>query len=238
MTAFIMPDDGSARIIPFDAILDELHETVSEITEHPVEVGVDVTDHVRPLPDRLNLVGVISNQPIVVNPFTERGELIRFQLEVPKYEPPLEPTPGSIFRNTIAAVDGLLFGEPEYSAQLLAFPDEFDAIRETYEALVELQKNAVLLEVLTPLRWYEDMILERVGAPRTAGNGSVAFAMDLRQLRVVESGQVASPPVSQDPSGSPLAQKGSQGAKPPGAGEDEEQPASIAYNILSGQGLI
>lgn len=240
MTAYILADDGSSRVVTFDAILDELHETVSQVTEHPVESGVDVTDHVRPLPDRVNLVGYVSNQPIVVNPFTSRGELRSFKLEVPKWEPPLEPTPGSIFRNTIAAVDGLLFGEPEYNAQVLTFPDSFDAIRETYELLVELQKNAVLLEILTPLRWYEDMILERVAAPRTAGDSGVAFAMDLRQLRVVESGQVAAAPVPQDPSGHPLQQKGSQGAKPPDpAGADgEEQPASIAYQILSGQGLI
>lgn len=238
MTAWILPQDGSSRVVSFDAILDELHETVSEITEHPVEVGVDVTDHVRPLPDRVNLVGYSSNQPIIINPFTQRGELRSFKLEVPKYEPPLEPTPGSIFRNTIAAVDGLLFGEPEYTAQILAFPDEFDAIRETYELLLELQKNAVICEVLSPLRWYQDMILERVSAPRTTGDSGVAFGMDLRQLRVVESGQVASPPVPEDPSGHPLQAKGSQGTKPPGAGEDDEQPASLAYQILSGQGLI
>lgn len=237
MTAYILPDDGSDRVITFDAILDELHESVSQVTEHPVETGVDVTDHVRPLPDRLNLVGYVSNQPIIVNPFTERGELRSFKLEVPKWEPPLEPTPGSIFRNTIAAVDGLLFGEPEYTAQVLAFPDAFDAIRETYEVLLELKRNAVFLEVLTPLRWYEDVILERVAAPRTAGDSGVAFAMDLRQLRVVESGQVTAPPIPQDPSGHPLQKKGSQGGKSPGDGE-EEQPASIAYQILSGQGLI
>lgn len=238
MTAFIIPDDGSDRIVTFDAIEDELHETIAVVTDHPVEVGVDVTDHVRPLPDRLSLVGYVSNQPIVVNPFTQRGEIRSFKLEVPQYEPPLEPTPGSIFRNTIAAVDGLLFGEPEHTAQVLAFSSPFDAIRETYDLLVELQKGAVLLEVITPLRWYEDMILERVGAPRTSFDSGVSFGLDLRQLRVVESGQVVAAPVPEEPRGGPEQAKGSQGAKPPGAGEDEAQGASIAYTILSGQGLI
>jgi len=238
MAAYIIPDDGSERVVTFDVIEDENHETASEITEHPVEVGVDVTDHVRPLPDRITLVGYVSNQPIAPNPFTQRGELRSFKLEIPEWEVPLEGTPGSLYRNAVSAVEGAIFGAPERTAQVLVFPEVFDAPRETHEILLELQKNAVLLQVLTTLRWYEDMILERVSAPRRAGDSGVAFAMDLRQLRVVESGQVASPPVPEEPRGGKLAKLGTQGAKPPGSGEDEKKPASIAYNLLSSQGLI
>lgn len=237
MTAFIIPDDDSGRIITFDVIESEMHETVSEVTEHPVEVGVNPTDHVRVLPDRLSLIAYTTNTPIAVNPFTQRGEIQSLPFEVPTWTPPLEPTPGSLFRNAIGGIGSLLFGSPEMNVVLLTFPEPFNAIVETYEQLLELQQNAVLLQIATPIRLYEDMILERVSAPRIAGDSGVSFGLDVRKIRIVESGQVAAPPTSDIPGGVPLSNKGSQGAKPP-TGEDEGKGGSVAYNFLSGVGLL
>lgn len=239
MTAFIVPDDDSGRIVTFDVIESELHETVAEVTDHPVEVGVNVTDHVRPLPDSLSLVAYTTNQPIAPNPFTQRGELQSFEIDVPQWSVPVEPTPGALYRSGLQAL-GSLFGDNKRTVQILAFPETFNAIYETYETLLELQANAVLLQIITPIRVYEDMVLTRVTAPRNAGDSGVAFGLDVRKLRIVESGQVAAPPVPSDdvPGGKPLVNKGGQGAKPPGAGEDTDKPGSIAYEILSGQGLI
>ncbi len=242
MTAYLLPDDGSSRIITFDVIENELHETVAEVTDHPVETGINIADHVRPLPDRLSLTGYVSNTPIRPNPFTQRGEQISFELKVPQWDIPIEPTPGALYRAGLQAMSGLvgsLFGDDKRTVSILAFPDAFNAIVETYEVLRELQGNGVLLQIVTPVRTYEDMILERVSAPRNAGDAGVSFGLDVRQIRVVESGQVAAPPVPDGdvPGGVPLADKGGQGAKPPGAGEDEERPGSIAHRILNGQGL-
>lgn len=240
MAAVILPDDESGRIITFDVIESELHELVSEVTDHPVEIGVNISDHVRPLPDRLSLTGYTTNTPIIVNPFTQRGEYTAVKIPAPIWTPPLEPTPGSLFRNAVAAVDGLIFGAPEAVATVLAFQEPFNAIWETFEVLKELRDNAVLLQILTPIRSYEDMVIERVAAPRTAGDAGVAFGLDVRQLRVVESGQVAAPPVPADdvPGGVPLQNKGGQGAKPPSPGEDPQKSGSIAFRILKGQGIL
>lgn len=239
MTAFILPDDDSGRIVTFDVIESELHETVAEVTDHPVEVGVNVSDHVRPLPDALSLVAYTTNQPIAPNPFTQRGELQSFEIDVPQWSVPVEPTPGALYRSGLQAL-GSLFGDSKRTVQILAFPEAFNAIYETYETLLELQANAVSLQIVTPIRVYEDMLLTRVSAPRNAGDAGVAFGLDVRKLRIVESGQVAAPPQPADdvPGGHPLVNKGGQGAKPPGAGEDTEKPGSIAHQILSGQGLI
>jgi len=242
MTAFLVPDDDSSRIITFDVIENELHESVAEVTDHPVEIGINIADHVRPLPDRLSLTAYTSNTPILVNPYTQRGEQLSFELKVPQWEIPIEPTPGSLYRAGLQAMGGLvgsIFGGDKRTVSILGFADVFDAIYETYEVLREFQANGVLLQIVTPIRTYEDMILERVAAPRTAGDAGVSFGLDVRQIRVVESGQVAAPPVPADdvPGGLPLADKGGQGAKPPGAGEDEERPGSVAHRILNGQGL-
>jgi hypothetical protein len=183
-----------------------------------------------------------TNTPILINPFTQRGEQTSFEMEVPQWTVPVEPTPGALYRAGLQAASAALaglFGDKR-KATVLAFSEPFNAIYETYEILRELQSNAVLLQIVTPIRVYEDMVLERVAAPRQSGDAGVAFGIDVRNLRVVESGQVAAPPVPADdvPGGHPLLNKGGQGAKPPGAGEDESKGGSIAYNLLAGQGLI
>jgi len=238
MTAFIVPDDDSGRIITFDVIENELHENIAEVTEHPVEVGANVSDHVRPLPDQLSLTAYTSNQPIRVNPFTQRGELISFALETPTWTVPVEATPGSLYRAGLSGLSSL-FDDPT-NVKILAFSEEFNAIWETYEILREFQTNGVLLQILTGIRTYEDMVLTRVTAPRNAGDSGVAFGLEVRALRIVESGQVTAAPVPADdvPGGKPLENKGGQGAQAPVPGEDEARGGSIAFEILSGQGLI
>lgn len=52
---------GSIR---FDATLQETHQDSSDITEHPVEEGFNVSDHIRQKPPTLTLTGIISNTPL------------------------------------------------------------------------------------------------------------------------------------------------------------------------------
>ena len=47
-----------------DVTLSEEHFFDNEVTEHPVERGADVTDHVRARPVRITLEGLVSDTPI------------------------------------------------------------------------------------------------------------------------------------------------------------------------------
>lgn len=51
-------------LITLDASTSQTHERSAEPTEHPVEQGVDVTDHVHPGPVRVTVAGVISATPL------------------------------------------------------------------------------------------------------------------------------------------------------------------------------
>ena len=55
-------------VVDFDAELtiSELHERSSDVTEHPVESGARVTDHVVRNPDRLRLEGFVSDAGVAV----------------------------------------------------------------------------------------------------------------------------------------------------------------------------
>lgn len=50
--------------IKFDAVLEDTLEASVEITQYPLEVGVNAADHIRILPFRWRLTGAISNNPL------------------------------------------------------------------------------------------------------------------------------------------------------------------------------
>lgn len=60
---FLLSDSGQVRIIEFD-VADETHAVSSDVTDHPVETGVNISDHVRPRPKTFTIEGIISNTPI------------------------------------------------------------------------------------------------------------------------------------------------------------------------------
>lgn len=50
--------------LELDASVSETHRAVGEATLHPVEVGADLTDHIRSMAEEIDIVGVVSNTPI------------------------------------------------------------------------------------------------------------------------------------------------------------------------------
>lgn len=53
--------------IAFDATVSEQHKSTLTITEHPVEVGANVSDHAQKEPDAITIQGIISDTPILLN---------------------------------------------------------------------------------------------------------------------------------------------------------------------------
>lgn len=61
---FYQIESGQTVFMEFDATLAETHDSASDITQHPIEDGSVVTDHVRPRQDLLSLNVFISNHPL------------------------------------------------------------------------------------------------------------------------------------------------------------------------------
>ena len=58
---------SDASQIAFDATVSERHQSKLTVTEHPVEKGANVSDHARKEPDVIDINGIISNHPILLN---------------------------------------------------------------------------------------------------------------------------------------------------------------------------
>lgn len=65
---------ASIGTVQLDASVSETHEARVEVTEHPVEQGVNISDHARPLPRALKIEGLVSNYalPDPTAPLTAR----------------------------------------------------------------------------------------------------------------------------------------------------------------------
>lgn len=55
---------GKIGAVELDATIQENHATRNKITDHEVEEGSNISDHVRPQPDQVTMVGRVSNHPL------------------------------------------------------------------------------------------------------------------------------------------------------------------------------
>ena len=239
---------GANKILWFDVTTEEQHHLKAEITEHPVEEGINVTDNVRPAADSLSLTCFISNTPIVtkaeVTKYVKKsGTLIGARsgavkgekLDVKTYDPPLMPTPGSLMNALTSAIGNLLNGKKEYKAQVLKFEKDFDNVQDTYFALKELRDTGQRIEVATTVRTYKDMVIEDVSMPRKAEHGTgAAVTINLREIRVVSTLKVKAPKPA-EALGTP---RKNQGAKGPSDADDPTKKQSALFKGLSALGAV
>ncbi len=72
--------DAKARLgeLVVDAFLKETHTFSSEVTEHPIESGITVVDHVNSKPFCLSIDGIISNTPMSLVGLTAFDSMTRY----------------------------------------------------------------------------------------------------------------------------------------------------------------
>lgn len=148
--------------IDIDSCLEENHTLANTVTDHPVEEGVNITDHVRPNPDTVQLRCFVSNTPLSTE---QRARAIRA---------------GDVdFRTTaetgteIGATDGR--GANAY-ARLKKLRNEGSFI-EVVTTLCTYGTTA-----------NEGMVIENLGIPRSKENyDGLEFVLQLKQIKIVRN---------------------------------------------------
>jgi hypothetical protein len=233
MAVYILPDSGQSLIVTFDLVVSEGHESTSEVTEHPVERGSNIADHVRQNPQGLTLELYVTNTPIED---LGRGAISILQIDVPTYTPPLAPTPGALFSAAENGINQAIRGNPgPVKAQVLGFPSPFDRVKEVHDALLDLWKNGITSSVVTSVMTYDTMVLTRINMPRTEPGGAT-FNLDLKQIRTVTTASVAAPKPAEK-RGAPSQSKGSQSTRPVGS-QDAAKASSLATKALEALGQL
>ncbi len=220
-------DEGAAQVLSFDASVAERHSLVSEVTDHPVESGANIADHIRPVPLELDLEGVISNTPLRTPPDNADGAT---EIEV-KVEG-RSPTVGDIVGSPIPVVGAVTrdipSGLPPPTGFVKGFEPEFDRVKNAYDVFLLIRDRGLLVNVFTTLAEYENMAITAVNMPRSAATANILrFTMQLKEVRIGTTEEVPAPviPTSQ-------VNKGSQ-TPTPADPDPEEGDSTFLHNLLS-----
>lgn len=164
------PEGGQPQTIDFDGSIEETYDGSATATEHAVETGAAVTDHVRPNNDTISIEAIITNAPIVV----------------PTYG--MDGATGSVQSRNIT-VNG-----QSSSINVLAFSQEFDRVKTIDDKLQEIRRDGQVLTVRTTLRTIEDCVFERVRVKRNAEfANALSLSIELKRIRIASSRRVQVP---------------------------------------------
>jgi len=71
---FIDWEEDAGQTLIFDATISEMHDSTADLSDHPVEGGADFTDHIRRTPDSIELEGIVTDDPLVIDRSTNAEE--------------------------------------------------------------------------------------------------------------------------------------------------------------------
>lgn len=160
------PDRVVLDAITVDAMIEEEHEATVDVTEHPVEKGADITDHIRPRLRSLRLYGIISNTP----------------LGFP------EPVAGAIQLAALATGVTVPSGLIQSAVDLMKSGGLFLRVKAAFDQLQQLVDNAVPVTLHTPLKDYTNVAICSLRIVRRSGLGdAIEFTAYLKEVRTVDS---------------------------------------------------
>ncbi len=210
---FVSPSTLQYSAVEFDVITGEQHDLSATVSEHPVEEGANIADHVRPDLQRLSLKAFVTDTPINsatelgVSPGSLQGRYLPLtipgriskqltQLNMSGGYPPLTlpgvgisvPTNGFSRPFVPAVVAGSEWGEVDNSVSgyFLQFPTRLARCRGIFQQLEFLCNKGIQVEVATDLRFYERMLITSVSAPRDGTTG-IEFTINFRELRTAKT---------------------------------------------------
>lgn len=195
-------DTGQTFSLEIDATTSEQHEAANTVTDHPVEQGASISDHVRQNPNALTISGVISNTPVYLPKDHAGGardatQKVTAQWDgydsrgtakgAPKTLGDALPVPPLLGAISIGLGDeakiGQLVSGGSLTATVSTFSVPFNRVKDCDEALLDVRNKGLLCVVTTRLRTYERMAIESYSAPVAADTGdALVFTIAFKQV--------------------------------------------------------
>jgi hypothetical protein len=190
--------EGLFSSLTIDAVLHEQYDVSARATEHAVEDGAAITDHVHPALQRVTLECIVSNS--IVN-----SSLLPAATTLP--QPVILPPRRHIIPMTFGAP--IILPQAPIAPQVLTAPLEEDRVKDVMEKLRDIVLDATRVDILG-LRIGDlyDWLLVGL-TPRVEGDDHVEFTLECQEIRTATVSQVGvpSPRVER---GRPQASRGRQ----------------------------
>lgn len=159
---------GAEVSLTLDGTKTQGYEHPAEVTEHPVETGAAVTDHIRPGNPTVMIEGIVTNAPVVI-PATQVPGVVRTL-------------------QTVTLATGA-------KVQLQRWSQTFDRVAVCDELLAALVESAALVRLTTSLRSMESLAVVRYKADRSDPGDAVTVTLELKRVRLVSTSRAAVPAV-------------------------------------------
>lgn len=217
-------DGGGALVL--DAAISILPTHEAEITEHPVESGGSVVDHIAKRPVVVQVEGIIVNTPLrIVDDFSGGGGVTSVQRRVTiSTAIPGAPQLGGATLN---------FSRPvEFTVDTTTAP--LQRIEDVYGALVDAQNTARLHTLTFVWREFSNMVLQSFAPSHTPEQGrAMGVSLTFRSVTFAEAQRDAE--VSRAPTTErakrPKKQGKQQATEPTDA---EEEKGSALWTLING----
>jgi len=246
---------GLLSVVNFDAMLSEVHNDSATVTEHPVESGAKVSDHVAPNQPKLSVEAFVTNTPISSNLipsfFTSQQIGLQIGVQLPmvlqgamnRWVNGAQVRGGDIFplqTNGFKRPQTPIVTTAATRAQIpnvvagssLQFPRRVDRAREVYDALQKVMKKRVEVAFYTDIRDYPSVYISSMSVPRVAED-SLTFSMELTAVEFADSKTVTV--TKRRPEEKRAAETAVQGPQPTAQdlfGTEEDTGSTVARELL------
>src|SRR5579875_2170403 len=164
-----------------DVVKEERIDYEADISEHPVEAGMEVTDHVQLKNPMLRLKGTISSTPLDLS--IAISNIASGALAAITSSQARSNLLNSGLSQGVGLVGAALQGKAGNVGASL-FAGSVDAISRTI--LLSAYEAKTPFSVVTKRATYSNLVIQRLSFPRTEDTGyALDFEMDLKQLRIV-----------------------------------------------------
>jgi hypothetical protein len=188
----LFEESGELKAVVFDATLRFVPQSSALVSEHPVESGAAVTDHIRPEADRLSAECFVSTKPVYSPNFD--GANGSFQ-SLPLQGASRDQTRGAQAENGSVKNAEYQSKSQQAQARTLQFSEPFDRLADIHGTLRRILANGIECTIDTgTLGVWDRMALTSISAPKEA-QGSITFSLEARQMRFVESETVEVEPL-------------------------------------------
>lgn len=209
-----------AGFLVCDAVLDASVAHLFEFTEHPVEDGSTLTDHLIVKPEQISLTLVATDTPIrsdatgfakVSQPLTVKSVTYGKQQTQLKVQPRaglpqlnvasavnigLKALSGAVAPNSITGLKVQAASAKTFSISVLAAGAPIDRIHDFYAKLLELATTATRLTLTFKGYSYPDYVFTSITKSDRPGEfGRSTFPVELRRVRTVATKQTTIPAV-------------------------------------------
>ncbi len=241
-------ESGVENTLQFDLVESEAWDQGAEVTEHPVEQGANVADHVRVALPKVELAIFATNEPLAQgNNFTDMAlgplPLIAKEWQSNVALRGLITGAGGAIGAAAGGLAGNVVGELVGAAAASLIPpgqevdtpvvfstwqplgEATDYVGATIQLLLTLKDTAQLITVNGTKQVEDNMVITGLTYTRSADEGTGAsISITLEQLRIVQT-QTVSVPLPAVPRATPPVNKGLQ---PPTSGSPAQQQSWLS----------